>query len=138
MSWLRYLWVPAIVLAIALPVTAAAKDKPKKGDKKAGETIRWVFVNYRQFQVEMLIGNLSSCLYRAVKDGSELVMTHGDMIQVTATRKAEKVDIAVRVNEKHLPTFSAEMMEKGLEEAITQCFSEMTNEEGGEEHLFVE
>jgi hypothetical protein len=137
MNWLRHLWIPLIALAIALPGVAAAKDKPKK-DKKAEEKIRWVFVNYRQFQVEMLIGNLSSCLFRALKDGGELVMTHGDKIQVTATRKEGKVDIAVRVNEKHLPTFSAEMMEKGLEEAITQCFTEMTGEEEGEEHLFVE
>lgn len=138
MNWLRHLWIPVLALAIALPGAVSAKDKPKKGKKKEGEKIRWVFVNYRQFQVEMLIGNLSSCLFRALKDGGELVMTDADKIQVTATRKEGKVDIAVRVNEKHLPTFSAQMMEKGLEEAITQCFTEMTDEEEGEDHLFVE
>lgn len=129
----RLIW---LVLALMILVTglAIARDKPDRKKKAEDKKIHWVFVNYRQFQIESLIGNLTSCVYRATKPGDTLVLEDGDRIQVTATRKGDVVDIQVRVNEARLPEFSAEMMEKGVEEAITLCFTKLTDE--GDERVF--
>jgi hypothetical protein len=125
----RYLWIPLALLVTLLAGAAWAgeKPKPKKEDGTKEEApIKWVFVNYRLFQMEHLVGNLSSCVYRATQPGDKLVSQEGDRVQVTAIRKGEEIDIQVRVNDAHLPTFSPQMMEKGLEHAINDCFSKLT------------
>ena len=134
MSKARLIWL-VLGLLIFTMSTAIARDKPDRKKKaEAEKTIHWVFVNYKQFQIEGLIGNLTSCAYRATKPGDTLVLEDGDRIQVTAARKGDAIDIQVRVNEARLPEFSADMMEKGVEEAITQCFTRLTNE--GDERVF--
>ena len=130
MGWKRLVWV-VMALMMMVPAVATAKNKPKrkKNKTKKEETIKWAFVPYKQFQVEDLVGNLSSCIYRVTKDGDKIVLNDEDRIQVTCIRKGEKVTIEVRVNDKHLPKFSEEMLRLGLESAITGCFTRITEED---------
>lgn len=126
----RHIWV-LVAAVMFIGGSAIARDKPdRKKDRKGKgkKEIHWVFVNYKQFQIEHLIGNLTSCVYRATKAGETIVLEDGDKIQVTAVRKGDAVEIQVRVNEARLSEFSAEMMEKGVEEAITLCFTRLTND----------
>jgi len=115
------------MLIASTGIAGECRDRKKK-KKKEEKKIHWVFINYQQFQIEHLIGNLTSCIYRASKPGETIVLEDGDKIQVTAVRKGEDVTIQVRVNEARLPEFNAEMMEKGVEEAITLCFTRLTDD----------
>ena len=127
----RHIWI-LVAIVMFLSSTALAvesRDRKKKKEKEKEKKIHWVFINYKQFQIEHLIGNLTSCVYRATKPGETIVLEDGDRIQVTAVRKGEAVDIQVRVNEARLPEFNAQMIEKGVEESITLCFTRLTDED---------
>jgi hypothetical protein len=127
----RHIWilVAAIMFLSSTALAVESRDRKKKKKKAEEKKIHWVFINYKQFQIEHLIGNLTSCIYRASKPGETVVLEDGDKIQVTAVRKGEAVEIQVRVNEARLSEFNAEMMEKGVEEAITLCFTRLTDDD---------
>ncbi len=125
----RNSWILIAVIMFLGSTALAGESRDRKKKKKKEKKIHWVFINYQQFQIEHLIGNLTSCVYRATKPGETIVLEDGDKIQVTAIRKGEAVDIQVRVNEARLAEFDAQMMESGVEEAITLCFTRLTDED---------
>jgi hypothetical protein len=107
------------LVAASLVVTPVsfAKEKP----------IRWVPIPYKQFNVEDLVGSLTSCAYRVCQPGKgDAFEVDGRMRFAISRSKDDAVSVQTFVNKEKLDALSEEFVRSGFEEAIQECYSRLT------------
>jgi hypothetical protein len=104
------------------------------GGLLAKEKIKWVPVNHKQFGVEAMAGNLSSCAYRACKKNKKQDFLLADKMKVTVKRKKKgDLQIQVWINKASMKEMSRKLVEQAFEEAIQQCYEIMTDDDEEDE-----
>jgi len=121
-------------LAVLFSFSLEAGEPKKKRKKKDPKKVRWVAINYKQFDVDPEIGALTSCAYRMCPKGEAVPLIWKDRIKVVVLKdEKDELHVAMYVSKEVLASVTRELVRSGLESAVSLCYEKMTEDDTEEE-----